>query len=51
MPVILTTPKEYDVWLNAPTEEVLTLQRPVPDDMLMIVTKGQKSDAGAQPVG
>jgi putative SOS response-associated peptidase YedK len=50
MSVILTTPKEYDVWLNAPTEEVLKLQRPVPDDMLMIVAKGQESDAGAQPV-
>ncbi len=43
-------PKEYDVWLNAPTEEVLTLQRPVPDDMLMIVAKGQKPDPAAQPV-
>jgi putative SOS response-associated peptidase YedK len=44
MPVILITPKDYDVWLNAPTEEVLTLQRSVPDDLLMIVAKSQKPD-------
>jgi putative SOS response-associated peptidase YedK len=31
MPVILTTPKEYDVWLNAPTEEVLKPQRHADD--------------------
>jgi putative SOS response-associated peptidase YedK len=44
MPVILTTSEEYDVWLSAPTEEALKLQRPLPDDMLQIVAKGSKSD-------
>jgi putative SOS response-associated peptidase YedK len=42
MPVILTTSEEYDVRLNAPTEEALKLQRPVPDDLRMIVTEGSK---------
>jgi len=49
MPVILTTREEYDVWLNAPTEESLKFQRPVPDDILLIVAERQKSEAGAQP--
>jgi putative SOS response-associated peptidase YedK len=44
MPVILTTPEEFDIWLNAPTEEALKLQRPLSDDMLQIVAEGEKSD-------
>jgi putative SOS response-associated peptidase YedK len=44
MPVILTTPEEYDVWLNASVEELLRLQRPLPEHMLDIVAEGQKSD-------
>jgi putative SOS response-associated peptidase YedK len=44
MPVILTTPSEYDVWLNAPAEEALKLQRPLPDEMLQIVAEGSKSN-------
>jgi putative SOS response-associated peptidase YedK len=44
MPVILSTLEEYDVWLSAPTEEALKLQRPLPGDMLQIVAKGSKSD-------
>jgi putative SOS response-associated peptidase YedK len=44
MPVILTTFEEYDVWLSAPTEEALKLQRPLPGDMLQIFAKGSKSD-------
>ncbi|MFC4171368.1 SOS response-associated peptidase [Microvirga sp. GCM10011540] len=44
MPVILTTPEEYEIWLNAPTEEALKLQRQLPDDMLEIVAEGQRSD-------
>ena len=44
MPVILTTRQEMDVWLTAPADEALTLQRPVPDEALMIVARGEKED-------
>jgi putative SOS response-associated peptidase YedK len=40
MPVILTTRQEIDTWMMAPPEEALKLQRPVPDDALMIVARG-----------
>jgi len=44
MPVILTTPEEFETWLSAPVEEALKLQRPLPDDALEIVAEGHKSD-------
>ncbi|WP_183433276.1 SOS response-associated peptidase family protein [Mesorhizobium sp. RMAD-H1] len=37
MPVILTTEDEIETWLTAPWEEAKGLQRPLPDDKLMIV--------------
>ena len=46
MPVILTTRGEIDTWMMAPPEEALTLQRPLPDDALMIVARGEKKDEG-----
>ena len=45
MPVILKTKKEIDCWLTAPTLEALKLQRPLPDNSLIVVARGQKMDA------
>jgi len=47
MPVILTTPAEMDRWMTAPAVEALELQRPLPDDALHIVMRGEKEDAVA----
>jgi putative SOS response-associated peptidase YedK len=44
MPVILTTPDEINTWLDAPTPVALQLQRPLPDDALMVVARGEKQD-------
>jgi putative SOS response-associated peptidase YedK len=37
MPVILRTAEEIDVWMNAPAEEALQLQRPLPDNELIVL--------------
>jgi putative SOS response-associated peptidase YedK len=46
MPVILTTREEIDTWMTASPGEALKLQRPLPDDALMIVASGEKKDEG-----
>jgi putative SOS response-associated peptidase YedK len=46
MPAILTTRDEIDTWMTAPIVEVLKLQRPLADDALMIVGRGEKEDLG-----
>jgi putative SOS response-associated peptidase YedK len=47
MPVILTTPGEIDRWLEADAPDALALQRPLPDDVLRIVARGEKEDGAA----
>jgi putative SOS response-associated peptidase YedK len=44
MPVLLTTEQEFDSWLQAPVNDAIALQRPLPNDLLRIAATGEKSD-------
>lgn len=44
MPVILTHPEEWRLWLTADTSDALRLQRPLPDGQLQIVAEGSRAD-------
>lgn len=45
MPVILTEPADWRLWLTAPTDQALNLQRPLPPGRLQIVAEGCREDA------
>jgi len=51
MPVMLTTPEEWDTWLCAPVDEALALQKPLAPERLRIVATGELEDppTGAVP--
>jgi putative SOS response-associated peptidase YedK len=45
MPVILTEPAEWDLWLSdAPWNEIRALHRPLPDGSLTVAARGVKKD-------
>ena len=44
MPVILTTPDEWDTWLSAELANAGKLQRPLPKGSLTVVERGGKHD-------
>jgi putative SOS response-associated peptidase YedK len=45
MPVILTTPQEVELWLEGETIPALKLQRPLQDEALKIVARGEKENS------
>ena len=49
MPVILISPEAIDLWLTAPIERALRLQRPLPADFIRIVARGEEGGCGLAP--
>lgn len=48
MPVMPTTEREIDQWLNAEVADAIILQRPLPADQMMTVAKGDRRDEAAE---
>ena len=40
MPVLLTRPEEFDIWMRGTTREALVLAREYPSDRMQIVQTG-----------
>jgi putative SOS response-associated peptidase YedK len=43
MPVLLLTDADIETWLMAPTDEALDLQRPAPDDAVVVLPEEKKA--------
>jgi len=50
MPVILTEPEEFELWMTAPWSQAARLQRPLPDDALRIVASGERQDGSVEMI-
>ena len=45
--MILRNEAEFEGWLTTPADVALALQRPLPDDEVMIVATGERQDDAA----
>jgi putative SOS response-associated peptidase YedK len=43
VPVQLLTDTDVETWLTAPTDEALTLQKPAPDDAVVVLPEARKT--------
>jgi putative SOS response-associated peptidase YedK len=43
MPVLLLTDADIERWLTAPTDEALKLQKPAPDDAVIVLPKEKRA--------
>ncbi|MEJ0093337.1 MAG: hypothetical protein WDN46_07845 [Methylocella sp.] len=50
MPVLLTTPDQWDTWLEGSLDQALALQRPLTHEKLRVCATGDKTDAAGSHV-
>jgi putative SOS response-associated peptidase YedK len=46
MPVLLMTEADIKTWLTSPTDETLELQKPAPDDAVVVLPEEKKATQG-----